>query len=278
MAMLTEATPGATATAVPPVKPRRIRRDPKPAIALFLARAAFLGLLLGGWQVVAAYELVDPTVSSSPGAVFSWLGEALTGEQLWTNLRATLTASLIAWALASVVGTFIGIALALLPRVEQVVNPYLSAFNAMPRIALAPLFVVAFGLTINSKIALAFSIVVFMAINAARTGVASVDIDLTRLAEVLGASKVERFFKILLPVAVPSIFGGLRLGLIYALLGTLTAELIGSVDGIGQQLQEAAGLFQTEAIYGLLIVLAVTATLINSGMSLIERRILRWQP
>jgi NitT/TauT family transport system permease protein len=277
MAMLTQATPPVT-TSIAPSGGKRARRKPAPAIVLFVYRVAFLALLLGGWQLIATYELVDPTVSSSPGAVFGWLAEALTGSKLWINLQATLNASLIAWVLASVVGTFIGIALALLPRIEQVVNPYLSAFNAMPRIALAPLFVVAFGLTINSKIALAFSIVVFMAINAARTGVASLDIDHTRLAEVLGATKVERFFKILLPVAIPSIFGGLRLGLVYALLGTLTAELIGSVDGIGQQLQEAAGLFQTDAIYGLLIVLALTATLINSGMSAIERRILRWQP
>ncbi|MFD1211992.1 ABC transporter permease [Arthrobacter sp. GCM10027362] len=277
MSMVTQATPAATKTARPPQR-KRTQLNPKSVLWLFLARVGFLGLLLGGWQLIATYELVDPSVSSSPGAVMAWLAEALTGSKLWINLQATLTASLMAWVLASVVGTFIGIALALLPRVEKVVNPYLSAFNAMPRIALAPLFVVAFGLTINSKIALAFSIVVFMAINAARTGVASLDIDHTRLAEVLGASKVERFFKILLPVAVPSIFGGLRLGLIYALLGTLTAELIGSVDGIGQQLQEAAGLFQTDAIYGLLIVLAITATLINAGMSGIERKILRWQP
>jgi NitT/TauT family transport system permease protein len=277
MAMMTEVSPAPTGKAAPAAR-KRVRRIPKPAIALLAARLAFLVLLLGSWQLVASLAFVDPTVSSSPGAVYSWLGEAVTGSKLWTNLGATLTASLIAWLLASFVGTFIGIALALLPRVESVVNPYLSAFNAMPRIALAPLFVVAFGLTINSKIALAFSIVVFMSINAARTGVASVDIDLTRLAEVLGASKAERFFKILLPVAIPSIFGGLRLGLIYALLGTLTAELIGSVDGIGQQLQEAAGLFQTEAIYGLLIVLALTATVINSVMSVIERKLLRWQP
>lgn len=279
MTVLREATSkAATGGAAPPATWKRLSRGMKPAIGLFLARVVFLAVLLGGWQVVASYELVDPTVSSSPGDVLDWLGEALAGAELWSNLGSTLTASLIAWALAGVIGTVIGIGLALLPWLEKVVNPYLSALNALPRIALAPLFVVAFGLTINSKIALAFSIVVFMAINAARTGVASVDIDLTRLAEVLGATKVERFFKVLLPVAVPSIFGGLRIGLIFALLGTLTAELIGSIDGIGQQLQEAAGLFQTDAIYGLLIVLALTATLINSAMGVVERHLLQWQP
>jgi len=255
-------------------KPRNV----KGAALLFAARLAFLGLLIGTWWVVARQELADPTVTSSPGKVFGWLGEALGGEVLWTNLWATLLATTIAWVLANAVGVTFGITLALLPRFEAVVMPFISAFNAMPRIALAPLFVVAFGLSMTSKIALAFSIVVFLAITAARAGVASVDIDHTRLAEVLGATKTQRFFKILLPVAVPSIFGGLRLGFIYALLGTLTAELIGSVNGIGQQLQQAAALFQTEAIYGLLIVLAVVATTINGVMGVAERRILRWQP
>jgi NitT/TauT family transport system permease protein len=262
----------------PATATRRRNWNVKGQLALLAARLAFLGLLIGSWWIVARFELMDPTVTSSPGAVFDWLGEALAGSELWTNLWATLLATSIAWVFANIVGVIFGITLALLPRFEAVVNPFISAFNALPRIALAPLFIVAFGLTISSKIALAFSIVVFLAISAARTGVASVDIDHTRLAEVLGASKVQRFFKILLPVAVPSIFGGLRLGFIYALLGTLTAELIGSVNGIGQQLQLAAGLFQTEAIYGLIIVLAVVATTINSAMGLAERRLLRWRP
>lgn len=250
----------------------------KSTAVLYLFRAAVLVAVIGIWWVIANFQLMDPTVTSSPSAVGTWLVKALTGPLLWKNLVATLVATMLAWTLASFVGIVVGVTLALLPRVEQVINPYISALNAMPRIALAPLFVVAFGLTIQSKIALAFSIVVFLVLSAARTGVKSVDVELTRLAEVLGANGRQKFFKILLPVAVPSIFGGLRLGIIYGLLGTLTAELIGSVDGIGQQLQQAAGLFQTEAIYGLLVILALTATLINSIMDLVEKRLLRWQP
>jgi NitT/TauT family transport system permease protein len=248
------------------------------ASLLLLARVAVLMAMIALWWFVADRQLMDPTVTSSPKAVFSWLVDAVTGPDLWVNLGATMWATILAWVIAVVIGTVLGISLALLPRVEAVINPYLSAFNAMPRIALAPLFVVAFGLTIYSKVALAFSIVVFMAISSARAGVASVDLDLTRLSDVLGASKIQRFFKVLLPVAVPSIFGGMRLGLIYALLGTLTAELIGSVNGIGQMLQEAAGLFKTDEIYGLLIILAIVATALNGGMGYIERRLLRWQP
>jgi NitT/TauT family transport system permease protein len=260
---------------------KRLRRDRRAwlgSLALLAARLGVLGAMIGAWQLTVMWELMDRTVTSTPRAVFTYLYHAVQGEALWHNLWVTLEAALIAFVLASVVGVVIGIALALLPRFEKVIDPYLSAFNSMPRIALAPVFVVAFGLSIKAKIALAFTIVVFILITAARAGVRSVDSEHLRLANVLGADRRQMFWKILLPVAVPSIFGGLRLGVVYALLGTITAELIGSVDGIGQMLQVAAGLFRTDEIYGLLIVLAITATLINMLMGLLERYLLRWQP
>lgn len=268
----TEAVPAGPAA----VRAQR-RHRVLPSGLVLLARLALLGVCILAWHLVAANQWIDPTVTSAPGAVADWFSTAMRTSEFWSNLWATLSATLIAWVLASIAGIVIGLSLALLPWVERVVNPFLSALNAMPRIALAPLFVMAFGLTINAKIALAFSLVVFIAISAARAGVMSVDRDLTRLAEVLGATRRQRFVKILVPVAIPSIFGGLRLGLIYALLGTVTAELIGSVNGLGQQLQSAASLFETDVMYGLLIVLAIVAAVINTFMELLERRLLRWQ-
>jgi NitT/TauT family transport system permease protein len=273
-----EAGPRRALTAIAAARRRRRkRRDIRATATLFALRVLVLGVLLGAWQLTVHYRWMDSTVTSSPHDVFAWLGPALVHSTIWTNLWATLEASMIAFLLASGVGIVVGIALALLPRFENVINPYLSAFNAMPRIALAPVFVVAFGLTIQSKIALAFTIVVFILITAARAGVRSVDIEHIRLSTVLGANRFQMFTKILFPVAVPSIFGGLRLAVIYSLLGTLTAELLGSNNGIGQQLQIAAGLFRTDQIYGLLIVLALTATLINAAMGILERYLLRWQ-
>jgi NitT/TauT family transport system permease protein len=256
---------------------KRGKRDVRGKLVLLVLRIGVLGVIIGTWQLFATYKLMDRTVTSSPHAVFWWLGPALIHSELWINLWATLEAALIAFALASVIGVIVGIALALLPRFEKVIDPYLSAFNAMPRIAMAPVFIVAFGLTIQAKVALAFTIVVFILITSARAGVRSVDVEHIRLSTVLGANRLQMFTKILFPVAVPSIFGGLRLAVIYAMLGTLTAELLGSNSGIGQQLQIAAGLFRTDEIYGLLIVLAITATLINTAMGFLERHLLRWQ-
>ncbi|WP_161996701.1 ABC transporter permease subunit [Rhodococcus sp. YH1] len=241
-------------------------------------RVGFAAALIGLWQLVVSLQLIDRTVSSSPVEVWHALVSAVTGSELWLNLADTMIAAVLAFVLASLVGVVIGIGLALLPSVEKVVAPFLDAINAMPRIALAPVFVVAFGLSISSKIALAFSIVVFMVISAARAGVRSVDVDVAVLARTLGATRRQMFTKVLVPVAVPSIFGGLRLGLIYSILGVVTAELIASRSGVGQLLQKYAGLFQTAEMYAVLIVLAVVAGLINAGMTRLESALLRWQP
>jgi NitT/TauT family transport system permease protein len=253
------------------------RRNWRSSLTLLSLRLLLLAAIIGLWQLTVNLKLFDRTATSSPHDVFTWLWHGIQTETLWRNLGYTLEAAMIAFVLASVVGITVGIALALLPRVEKVVDPFLSALNATPRIALAPVFIVAFGLTINAKVALAFTIVVFIVLTSARAGVRSVDVEHLRLARVLGASRIQMFTKILFPVAVPAIFGGLRLGVIYALLGTLTAELLGSNNGIGQQLQSAAGLFDIGQIYGLVIVIAISATLINLGMGYLERYLLRWQ-
>jgi NitT/TauT family transport system permease protein len=241
-------------------------------------RILFGVALIGLWQMVVSLHLIDRSVTSRPADVGKYLGHAIGSSVLWTNLGATMKAVVIAFALASAVGIVVGIALALLPRVERVVAPYLDAANAMPRIALAPVFVVAFGLTINAKVALAFSIVVFIMITAARAGVRSTDVEIMRLATVLGANRRQMFTKVLFPVAIPSIFGGLRLAIIYSLLGVVTSELISAKDGVGQLLQQYTSLFQIDRVWGLLIILAVVAAVLNLLMSRVERYLLRWQP
>jgi NitT/TauT family transport system permease protein len=119
---------------------------------------------------------------------------------------------------------------------------------------------------------------VFIVISAARSGVRSVDVDMMRLSKVLGANRRQMFTKVLFPVAIPSIFGGMRLGVIYSLLGVVTSELIASRDGMGQLLQQYASTFQIDRVYGLLIVLAVVAAVLNAFMTRLERHLLRWQP
>ena len=234
--------------------------------------------LLGLWQLAAAEKWPDPVLAKSPVQSWDYLVGAARSGALWSNTWSTMTAVLIAWVLAGLAGVAAGLALGLMPRTERVLSPYLDAANAMPRIALAPLLIVALGIGTSAKVALASTLVFFIVLSGARAGVRSTDAEWLRLSTVLGARKHQLFFKVLLPVATPAIFAALRLGLIYSLLGVVGSELISARDGLGQLIAYDSSVFQMEGVYGILVLLAVIAVVLNQFKAFLERRLLRWQP
>ena len=234
--------------------------------------------LLGLWQLAAARQWPDPVLAKSPVQSWDYLVSTARSGVLWSNTYATMTAVLIAWVLASLAGVIAGVALGLMPRTERVLNPYLDAANAMPRIAFAPLLIVALGIGTSAKVALAATLVFFIVLSGARAGVRSADAEWLLLSSVLGAKKHQVFRKVLLPVATPAIFAALRLGLIYSLLGVVGSELISARDGLGQLIAYDSSVFQMDGVYGILVLLAVIAVVLNQLMGFLERRLLRWQP
>lgn len=243
-----------------------------------IMQVLMLPLLVGLWHIAATNHWINPLLARTPLQIWnSMVALAVTGE-LWRHLYATMEAVFIAFVLASVVGVFAGIMLALMPRTERVLSPYFDALNSMPRIALAPVFLIYFGIGTSAKVALAFSLVVFIVMGNARAGVLSADADVLRLTTILGANKRQIFTKVYLPVATPAIFAGLRLGLIYSLLGVVGSELIAAREGLGMLVAQFSGVFEMEGVYGVLIILAIIATLLNTAMRMAERYILRWQP
>lgn len=249
----------------------RILRDNR-----FVHQAAVLGLVLLIWQLV--YPLGGPALGKGPAEVWGAFSELVSSGDLQENLWHTMQAVVIALVIAAVLGTVIGLSLALLPRVEAAVSPLLSGLNSMPRIALAPVFIIAFGIGLQAKVVLATSVVVFVFILNARAGVKSADPDMVRMATVMGFSKVQIFFKVLLPVAMPSIFAAVRLGVIYSLLSVVASELISSRNGLGQLVALYSNQFRLASVYAILIVLAVVASILNTFTGLAETWVLRWQP
>ena len=226
------------------------------------------------WQFIYWLGVVKPLVARSPREVWDFLVKITTDGTLMPALYSTLEATIVAFVLASVVGVVIGIGLGLFPRVEALVDPYISAVNAMPRIAFAPVFILMFGIGQPAKIALAFSVVVFIMIVSARGGIRAVDRDIVTMATVMNVTKAQMFSKILLPTAIPAIFSGLRLGVIYSLLGVVTSEILSSRAGLGQLIAWYAGTFALEGVYAVVIVLALVASLMNMAMGAIEQRLL----
>jgi NitT/TauT family transport system permease protein len=253
---------------------RRLRRR----LTLRLEQIAVLAVLIGAWELAVSQGWIDELVSRTPLQVWDFTWQMSSSGLLWSALWSTIEATLIGFALASVVGTVVGMGLGLLPRTEAVLNPFFDAFNSMPRIAFGPVFILYFGITTTAKVALAFTVVVFIMIYNARAGIKSADPEIMRLSKALGASRLQLFQKVLLPVSVPSIFAGLRLSMIYSLLGVVTSEIIASRQGMGQLINEYSQTFKLEGVYGLLIVLAIVGMLLNAILLGAENWFLRWRP
>jgi NitT/TauT family transport system permease protein len=237
----------------------------------------FITLLLGLGELAAERRWLDPTFFGQPSGVAKFLWVHATSAKLWSDLGWTMAGVLSSFALGSTAAFMVALTFVRWPALERFADPYFNAFNVMPRIALAPLFSLWFGLGLGSKIAVGFSLTFFIVLSATVAGIRGVSADHLTLCRTLGASAATTFFQVTLPGAVPVIFSGLRLGLIYALLGVIGAEIIASEKGLGQWLAYLSSTFDINGVMALLLVLALLGVAIVRLMTWLEKRLLHWQ-
>ena len=256
--------------------PRTLWRQIEPA-ALGLGSIA---LLLIVWEALPHLVTLGAGTKmffATPSRVAATLWGMMATGTLWAPLGVSAAGFTVGLVLSIVVGLPLGVLLGRSRTLNAMFDPFITAFNALPRIALAPLFILWFGLGLIAKIAVGVSLSIVILLSSTVAGARSVDPDLLVLARTLGATPVQVFFRITLPSAIPTIFSGLRLGLIYSLLGVISAEIIGSVNGLGVQLTQSAGMFDTNGVFGILVILALLGALLTWGMNALERRLLRWR-
>lgn len=247
-------------------------------IAIWTVRIILCISVLAAWEIASAAGYLNPIFFGRPSGIlqFLWEGIFVNGvivrDFLWT-----LGGTLGAFILGSAAGILLGLFFVMYPFWERVLDPFIAALNALPRIALAPLFLLWFGLGLWSKIALGASLTVFIVLSSTVAGIRSVEQDFLTLTRTLGARPSQIFIHITLPSAIPTIFSGLRLGLIYAMLGVVAGEIIGAEVGLGQRLSYLAGSFETNGVFAVLALLSLLGTSITWIMSLIEARLLEWQ-
>lgn len=257
--------------------PPGVHRSPNRAAEL-VPHLLLLLVLLGGWEFAARAGKLDPTFFGQPSGILKFLwSNMMQTDKLWIEVGYTLLGTFSAFFLGSVAAVLTGLLFVTVPRLERFMDPYLTAFNAMPRIALAPLFILWFGLGVASKIAIGFSLVFFIVLSSTVAGMRGLNQDHVTLTRTLGASPPQMFRFITLPSAVPVIFSGLRLGLIYAMLGVVGGEIIAAERGLGQNLAYLGSTFNMNGVMGLLLVLSLLGMSVTWLMTSIERRLLRWQ-
>ncbi|HEX6018518.1 MAG TPA: ABC transporter permease [Burkholderiaceae bacterium] len=242
------------------------------------AHLVFLAVLVSTWEYACARGWLDPTFFGRPTEIVKFLYQGFVLKpKLWVDLGYTLAGTAASFALGSVLAIGLGLVFVAFPRFERAASPYLTLLNAMPRIALVPLFLLWFGLGLGSKIAVGTSLAFFIVLASTVAGIRGVSGDLLTLARSLGASPHQLFVQITLPSAVPVIASGLRLAVVYSMLGVIGAELLAAERGLGQTLAYMQSTFNMNGVMGLLLVLAVLGMLVTAGMSRMEHTLLKWQ-
>jgi NitT/TauT family transport system permease protein len=242
-----------------------------------VGRIAVLLTVGVGWQLAATYQIVNPIFCGIPTRIIAEFINAITGPIFSTDAISTVSAAICGAAIASVLGISTAFLLAQSNILRRIFDPYFTLLNGLPRVALAPLFLMLFGIGFAGKLTLAASITYFVTFYNTMVGVDSVDRDHLVLAKALGASRLQLFVKFVVPSAIPSIFAGLQLGFVYGMLGTVASEMIAGQAGLGVVLTRQAALFQMNTYYATLLLLGIMTTTISSLLELIRVRLLRWQ-
>jgi sulfonate transport system permease protein len=245
--------------------------------AIWAARIGFVVLLFVLWQALVSFNVVSEFWISSPHDVFVRLYDDVQTQRFWDALWTTLREVGIGLALGSVVGILAGLALGYFDTVYQIIEPTLLALYTLPRIALAPLFILWFGIGETSKVALVFSLAVFLMLLNTYQGVKSVDADLIDSVKTMGASRVFLARRVIIPSAIPWIVAGLRLSAIYGIGGAVVGEMLLAQQGLGVNLVLASNNFDTAGVFVILLVLGILGFIINVGISTLERFLLKWR-
>jgi NitT/TauT family transport system permease protein len=233
-------------------------------------------VLLGGWELTSGRWYNDFWISR-PSAILARLGELAVSGDLWFNLQTTLEETLVGLAIGIVVGTALGVGLASAPRLSDWVYPYIMALYSLPKVALAPLFVVWFGIGLPSKVLMVTSLVIFVAFYNAYEGVRNIDPDLLDMMKTFRAKRSATLAWVVLPSIAVWVFTSMRLGIGLALIGSVIAELVGANRGIGYYITKSAGTLDTTGIFAGLFVIMIVAIALEAIVLAGERRLLRYR-
>ncbi len=232
--------------------------------------------ILLAWQG-AAGRIVPTFLISDPVAIARKLASWIADGSIFIHLWVTLYETVLGFVLGSVVGIVLGIALGLSRFLSRLLNPFLLVFNALPKPALAPLFILWFGLGAESKVMLAAAIVFFIVFFNTYTGVRETDPDLVDTVRLLGGNRWQVLTRAIVPSAATWIFAGLQIAVPYALIGAIIAELIAAKAGLGYLIQVAGAQFDTAGIFAALVVIGLLALVLNVLVAALQRRLERWK-
>lgn len=239
-------------------------------------RLIAVGVWLGSWEL-ASGTLIDPFFSSAPSDVGARVWEWIATGYIWVHLGATLQEMGLGLLAGSTTGILLGFLLGRSETLAAIADPFITALYSLPKLALAPLFILWFGIGLLSKVVLVGLIVFFLVFFNTYAGVRDVDRLYINALRIMGGTKRDVYTKVIFPSSSIWVFTGLKLAVPYALIGAIVGELISSSQGLGFIINNASSFFDTTGVLAGLVYVAVIAITINNLVGVLERRLMVWK-
>ena len=251
-------------------------------------QVVMLAVLFAFWHVITHPSLIPPFYFDNPHKAAFFFGQPLevlsriwgwfSSGTIYAHLWVTLLETVLAFVIGTGSGLAVGLWLALSPTAAGLLDPYIKAVNSMPRVILAPIFGVWFGLGMASKVALGVTLVFFIVFFNVYQGVREVSHTVLANARMLGANKRQLLRSVYIPSATSWVFASLHNSVGLAFVGAVVGEYLGSSEGVGYLILQAEGTFDINSVFAGILVLTAFALILDWMVTVVERRLLVWQP
>jgi NitT/TauT family transport system permease protein len=243
----------------------------------WLRQLIAFAILLAVWEAAGRADLLNPLFVPMPSKIGSALYELFADGRIWPHLQATFTAALGGLAIGIVVGILLGVLGALVPLIAELLEPVMTLLNAIPRVILAPLFVIWLGIGLASKVALSFILVAVLIFFTVFTGIRQVDRRLVERIVTLGGGRWALVRHVYLPSVAVWILGNMKVAVGFAFTGAVVGEFVAATHGLGYLLSFAQSTYNSALMLALVLLIMAVVLLIFATAGLLERYLLRWQ-
>lgn len=257
---------------------KEAERRRKEDIRRTLDRVILAAAIFAVWEGVVRIGWVHPFFVSQPTRILVDMGELIFTGYIFKHFAITMYEALTGLALGTVFGVVTGFAAALSRRIADALQPLIVAFNSMPRVAIAPLFIIWFGFGPASKIALAALVVYFIVFFNTFSGMRSVDPVLINSVKIMGGSRLQALRLVSVPYTMAWVFAAMKTSISMALIGAVVGEFVGSTAGIGWVMVQASGVLNTTRLFSTMIILALVGAALFGVLRWTEDYFLRWRP
>ena len=264
-----------TSMVISPERRLYLRRTKREKIAVYTVRVAILVFFIALWEIAAANQWIDPFIFSQPSRICETLVNLYQDGELFMHIGTSCLETIIGFVLGTLLGTLIAIALWWSNFLSKVSEPYLVVLNALPKIALGPIFIVWMGAGPGAIIIMTLAISLIVTIMEVLNGFVSTDVEKIKLLKALGAKKSQLFLKVILPSNFCTIVNSLKVSVGLSWVGVIVGEYLVSRAGLGYLIVYGSQVFQMDLVMASVIILAIAAALMYQGVRILEKKMVR---